>query len=267
MSSIALDALQKDSELRTQTDKKLSSAWILLPIATIVIEIAIATFTFFSVLSQLNCISSSACTVPASTAYNAFGGFTSVVGVGLVAQIINIYFFYMLIRRRNQHFPRQQRFASDLITVLRGAANKKSTNIDLLLGSMENSLRRSQVEEDEKSAVLWVILMLVPVVNLFALLYIFYFLTGDFYKHERWEDGMLSDIERAMSALGVQFVFHRDDPIPHRSYVLYLLVTIITVGIFGLYWEYTLIADPNKHFAHHAVFEPAIIQAITPLAS
>lgn len=189
------------------------------------------------------------------------------VGVGVVAGIIYLYFFYIMIRRRNQHFSRQQRFASDLITTLRGAASKKSANIDALLGSMENSLGRSQVEETEKSAVLWVILMLVPLVNIIAILYIFYFLTGDFYKHERWEDGMLSDIERALSTLGVQFVFHRNDAIPHRSYVLYIVLTIFTLGIFGLYWEYVLITGPNNHFTNHAVFEPAIIQAITPVAS
>lgn len=108
---------------------------------------------------------------------------------------------------------------------------------------------------------------MVPLVNIIAILYIFYFLTGDFYKHERWEDGMLSDIERALSTLGVQFVFHRNDAIPHRSYVLYIVLTIFTLGIFGLYWEYVLITGPNNHFTNHAIFEPAIIQAITPLAS
>ena len=264
VSSIALEALRQDSELRAQTDRRRSIAWILLPVAAIVLAVAGAGFVFVSTLSQFqSCISSgsTACALPAS------GGFVSLFGLGLVAQILVICFYYMLISRRNQHFPRQQRFTSDLITVLRGAASKKNTNIDLMLGSMENSLRRSEAEETEKSAILWGILMLVPIVNFFVLLYIWYFLTGDFYKHERWEDVMLSDTERALSVLGVQFVFHRNDPIPHRSYVLYLILTFITLGIFALYWEYVLIADPNKHFASHAVFEPAIIQAVTPLAS
>jgi hypothetical protein len=109
--------------------------------------------------------------------------------------------------------------------------------------------------------------MIVPFVSVIAMLYVLYFLTNDFYKHERWEDGMISDTERALSSLGVLFIFHRNEPIPHRSFVLYLIVTIITGGIFGLYWEYTLIKDPNNHFASHAVYEPQLIQLLTPLAA
>ena len=62
--------------------------------------------------------------------------------VGVVAGILILYFFYKLIRRRNLHFPRQQRFFSDMITFLRVAASKKGTNTEPVLSSMDNSLRQ-----------------------------------------------------------------------------------------------------------------------------
>jgi len=265
MSSVALENLRKDSELMTQTDRRVSVAWIFLPIIAVVLVVAVSILYFLIVSSTFSTIAST--TPPTTAVAPVLGGVGLVIGLVFLAEILYLYFFYILIRRRNQHFARQQRFLADLVTVLRTASSRKSINNDALLGSMENTLRQSQTEETEKSAILWVILMLVPIVSIIAFLYILYFLNGDFYKHERWEDGTLSDMERALSALGVQFIFHRNNPIPHRSYVLYIILTIITLGIFGLYFEYTLITDPNNHFANHIVYEPSIIQAVTPLVS
>jgi hypothetical protein len=263
VSSAVLESLRKDSELRTQTDRQISVVWVLLPIIAALLAVVVAVLEVLTVVRTFSSLTSSTTAVTAPV----FGGFALVTGIELLAGILYLYFFYMLIRRRNQHFPRQQRFFSDLITVLRGAAYKRNVSVDALLVSMENTLRQSQAEETDKSAVLWVILMLVPIINIFAVLYVLYFLTSDFHKHERWEDGMLSDTERALGAMGVQFIFHRNNPIPSRSFVLYLILTIITLGIFGLYWEYVLIKDPNNHFVNHAVYEPQIIQLITPLAA
>lgn len=261
MSSVALENLRKDSELRAQTDRQISVAWILLPIIAALLAVVVAVLEVLAIVNTLSSLTSSSTTMAAPV----FGGFALVTGIEVLAGILYLYFFYMLIWRRNQHFPRQQRFFTDLVTVLRGAASKRNVNVDAVLGSMENTVRQSQAEETDKSAVLWVILMLVPFISIIAILYVLYFLTSDFYKHERWEDGMLSDTERALGAMGVQFIFHRNNPIPSRSFVLYLIVTIITLGIFGLYWEYVLIKDPNNHFVNHAVYEPQIIQLVTPL--
>jgi flagellar basal body-associated protein FliL len=263
VSSVALENLRKDSELRVQTDRQISVAWVLLPIIAIILMVVVVVLSVLAAFDTLN----SSTTGATAMAVPIFGGFALVAGIGLLADILFLYFFYILIRRRNQHFPRQQRFFTDLATVLRGAAFRRNVNIDALLGSMENTARQTQVEETEKSAVLWVILMLVPFVSTIAILYVLYFLTGDFQKHERWEDGMLSDTERALGAMGVQFIYHRNNPTPSRSFILYIILTIITLGIFGLYWEYVLIKDPNNHFVNHAVYEPQIIQLVTPLAA
>lgn len=260
-----MENLRKDAELRVLTDRQVSIAWIFLPILAVIIALVTIVLAFSIFLATF--LSGFPVASP-EVAAPAFGaGIGSLFLIPLVANILFLYFFYLLIRRRNQHFSRQQRFVSDLILVLREAATKKAVSIDALLGSMESSNRQSQAEETEKSAVLWVVLLLIPFVNIIAFLYILYFLTGDYYKHERREDGMLSDNERALSSMGIQFIFHRNDHVPHRSFVLYLIVTLITFGIFGLYWEYTLIKDPNNHFVNHATFEGTILQLVAPLVS
>ncbi len=264
MSAIALENLRKDFELGPQTDARVSVAWVFLPILAIVLSVVVAAAYVAATIAAFN----RTATPPTQEMIAPFfGGFAVAIGISVVAEVLFLYFFYLLIRRRNQHFPRQQRFFNDLTTVLRAAASRRNVDVGPMLGSIESSVRYAQVEEAEKSAVLWVILLLVPFVNLIAELYILYFLTNDFYRHERREDGMLSDVERALAPMGVQFIFHRNGPIPHRSFVLYVVVTIITFGIFGIYWEYVLIKDPNDHFANHAVYEPEILQLLAPMVA
>ncbi|MEM3186092.1 MAG: DUF4234 domain-containing protein [Conexivisphaerales archaeon] len=254
MASTSLELLRKDIDLKVITDKNVSTLWILLPFLSIIVALI-----FFAISIAFFSPVAAAPTFPFTFFTLGFGPFFAVF---FLIDILQLYFFYILIRRRNQHFARQHNLTIDIIAVLKDIAARKSINIDGVLGSIENIKRTEQVEETEKSAVLWVILLLIPIVGIIAWLYIFYFLNYDFYNHEKREDFLLSDLERAFTALGLQFSFRRSSPIQHRSYVLYLVLTIITFGLFGIYWEYTFITDGNNHFANHSVFEQSILQLV-----
>jgi hypothetical protein len=47
-----------------------------------------------------------------------------------------------------------------------------------------------------------------------------------------------------------------------RPFLLYAALTVITFGVFGIYWLYTLIDDPNKHFERQRVVEDALANAV-----
>ena len=47
-----------------------------------------------------------------------------------------------------------------------------------------------------------------------------------------------------------------------RSVVLYALLTLVTFGLFGFYWLYALIDDPNKHFEEHVATEETLFAGI-----
>jgi ethanolamine utilization cobalamin adenosyltransferase len=40
------------------------------------------------------------------------------------------------------------------------------------------------------------------------------------------------------------------------------VLTVITFGVFGIYWLYTLIDDPNKYFERQHVVEDALANAV-----
>jgi len=66
-----------------------------------------------------------------------------------------------------------------------------------------------------------------------------------------------------MNKLGINFsVPRRTEAMPDRSSVLYLILTIITAGLFGIYWVYVLLKDPIEHFKYHIQAESQLLSAL-----
>jgi uncharacterized membrane protein len=245
----ALEGLRSDIRMRAETDRILSPLWVFLPL------LAIPLFAIGGLFGAV--------------LGGPFLGALFVLPVaGFAITVVMIYFVYLLIKRRNRHFAREHHLVADLAAALRGVAAKRGANVEVPVGAMERTLRDMQMEETEKSAALWAILMLIPFVNIVAALYILYFLTKDYFKHERREDMVLQDVGRGMSALNLAFDWRRPvgTALPERSYVLYLVLTIVTLGLFGIYWWYVLVRDPNAHFQTHPSFEEPLLQSLSTAA-
>ena len=104
----------------------------------------------------------------------------------------------------------------------------------------------------------WVVLSVLPVINAFAKPYIFHFLTRDYYRHERYEELILKCLSSKFPKLQlVNFEY------PDRDTVMYFLLSAITLGIFWIYWMYTLFSDPNRHFKEHRVFEELLLEELS----
>jgi uncharacterized membrane protein (DUF485 family) len=180
--------------------------------------------------------------------------------VSLLSFVISIILTYKLVKRRNTHFQRQIFLSEDVLSMLKEIMSKRGTSAEAEMATLERSLRETKVEETEKSAVLWAILSAIIFI---ASWYVYYFLMKDFYKHERREDTFFEDVSRVLSKSGVTFTPpRRMKPIPNRSFILYLIVTIITAGIFGIYWFYILLMDPNEHFKHHIGLEDELLKVL-----
>jgi len=50
-----------------------------------------------------------------------------------------------------------------------------------------------------------------------------------------------------------------------RNVLLYALATILTLGIFTIYWFYAVTKDQNEHFMTHERFESKLISALENL--
>jgi hypothetical protein len=254
-------------QVRGKMDRQMSSAWILFylfPFCVSVIAVG------FIIVILLEFISSINFTNPQLYQYS-YGSFPQefelvLVTVGitiLVNFMVSIICTYLLVNRRNTHFRRQKLLSEDIIAAVNSLAKIKFVEAEINLLTLERSLKEARIEETEKSPILWAILSaIVP----FVQLYVYYFLMKDFYIHEQREDGFWEDLSRILNKFGVNFfVPRRTEHIPYRSFVLYLILTIVTVGLFVVYWFFVMLKDPNKHFKYHVDAENHLLSTLEPL--
>jgi hypothetical protein len=113
----------------------------------------------------------------------------------------------------------------------------------------------------EKSPVLWLVLSMVTG---FLMYYVYYFLNNDFRAHDANEQRFMAKASEIMAGLGVpNQPIIPDMVVPKRNFVTFLILSLVTCGIYGIYWWYTLITDPNLHFDIHATWETQLEMALT----
>ena len=183
--------------------------------------------------------------------------------------IYSIYATYKLVERRHTHAQRRLAFQSYMWHALNAraeAAGKKEEvaegldNLSRIYQQMEAFERRNKREP-----VLWMILrMVVSVVGA----YINHFLNKDLRFYEEWESSYAANAEWVMTRLGYPVQLpQRRTPIRDRSTGLYVLLTIVTLGIFSMYWRYTVMVDGNGHFDDDALTEDALMRGLGVQAS
>lgn len=104
---------------------------------------------------------------------------------------------------------------------------------------------------------------ILEIIGLILLVILASHLMKSIYTHEiRWQ-GFVRSTGVALRKLEKRFDAQSGkDPPNERSMLLYVVLTIITLGAFGVYWLYVLIDDPNKHFERQHVVEDALVRAI-----
>jgi hypothetical protein len=270
----ALEDLKKYSQLRSRTDKIIPTWWVLVPALTIAISISTVVIFFISSSSLFRSFAPGTTTTPSTaqvTSLPIFHDLEYVDVASLVILILFLFLIYNLISRRNQHFERQERVFYDASYILKqavisrkGQLSSEDSNNFLRIESVANTMSYA---EKPKSALLWVVLLFVPLVDVFAYFYIFYFLMRDFSEHERNEDYLVQIFSYIGSSLGARPISGRSKKMSDRSFILYFILLLVTLGIFGIYWVYVLIKDPNEHFVGDASIESELLAMVSALSS
>jgi hypothetical protein len=264
--SVPVENLRKDIRMRDESDPIMSTAWILIyliPIFAVIIAVITVFYLVFAAMAEPWIVPEE----PLVALPLFVGLIVLLVLLAIIGFIVSIILTYKLIKRRNTHFKRQMFLSEDVVTAVKTIAAKKGVDVEPILSSVERTVRETKAEETEKGAVLWAILTAVPYIGSLAQWYVYYFLMKDFYKHERREDDFWEDLTRTLDKCGVTFsVPRRTEATPNRSFVLYLILTIITVGLFGIYWLYVLLKDPNEHFKYHVQAEDQLLSTLESVA-
>src|SRR3989454_2448690 len=246
----------------------MSGAWAIVPLLPTIVGIVVTAIIFAVIFSALANIPRTA--TPTNSTITTVGPLIAALFGALILTyltyfillILVIVLIFKLVSRRNNHFNRQILLQEDLVSMARELAAKKGVDVSILLNNMERSVREARLEETEKNATLY------AVVGGLVWIYAAYFLMKDFFKHERREDLFINDMLRTFNALGVPINFpYRNPPIPDRSFALYFVLTLITGTIFGVYWVYVLVTDPNNHFQQQMLMEDTIMAQLSAALS
>ncbi len=237
----AVATIQDAVRRRSETDTRMSGVWILIVIFSPVL-LAIGNIMFFIGL---------------------FSPVFSLAGFGiiLIATILAAVLYYKLINRRNKHFMRSRVLREGLIRYIESKAEELGKSHDVVSEVSTMRMVHSELssEESDKSAGLYAILsIIVPFVSL----YVMYFLTKDFVRHDAKERAFFQSLSTAADKLGIPVQFPYWKELPKRSAGLYLILTIVLGGLFEIYWMWALIKDPHQHFDAHSVFEDAFVQTL-----
>ena len=182
----------------------------------------------------------------------------SFIIVGLVIYLIII---YQRIERRDKHFARMGELFRDSLRTTEEVAKAKGIDIYSQKSEIEEKIK---VAEDSllrpKNAVLWTVLMVLT--GGLVAFYVYYFLLVDWYRIQRMEQEIMDDFSDLWTQLDIT-----KDPIPvtlrvpERSYWAYLGLTIITLGIWLLYWDYVTHTEPDHVFPENRSWEDKILSS------
>src|SRR6266487_1203405 len=263
----------------------MSAAWIMVPLfqilSIVILVITIIAIVFSGILSG----------VGPTTSGSVFA-LAAIVGLLViflfVSFVLSIFFavmLYRLVSRRNNHFARQLFIYEDLEGTAKELAAKKGIDVSLSLDNLRRLKREAQSDEISRDAALWSVILVfaagfsipslacngfagVSLIAVFAQYYVYYFLMKDWFRHERREDIFVYELARLFAAVGINLNLPRRSlPTPDRSFVVYLVLTIVTLGFFGVYWVYVLLTDPNNHLRYQAMVEDTIMAQMSPVLS
>ncbi|MCE4614607.1 MAG: DUF4234 domain-containing protein [Desulfurococcales archaeon] len=257
-----IERLKQDIRMRNETDY-IMPPW--LPFISILLLLIGAMLLIAALaLSDMNNISSLQETtititrnknivglnLEAATGSSILGASTALMVLG---GLIQLYVIYKWVDRMNKHFKRTTLFYKDLAEYFNEKGLTKRAE------SLRNIIRQMELDQTEHGPFLWVILVLI--INI-LIYYVYHFLTKDFYIHNRRELYLWEETSKAMEELGYPLIFRSIYSIPNRNTVLYFILSLITMGLFQLYWVYTLTVDPNNHFKEHIRLEDELIDKI-----
>lgn len=90
-----------------------------------------------------------------------------------------------------------------------------------------------------------------------------HFLNSDFIFLDTWEGSWAQNVEWVLNRLGYQVsIPGRHYRVPHRNTFLYIVLTILTIGLFSIFWRYSLTVDGNQHFDGDRLTEDRILEGL-----
>jgi len=245
-------------QIRTSTDVHLGTRWIFFGIASYVLWAVLAVLYLTGMLQQIPSFS-----IPLLLGSIFFDATTWLSLLAFGASTGLAYIVFRVIDRQNKHVLRMQAIFSEALKRAESETRPEQTDILVPLSSAEQDFSAFVQKTHERSGVLWAMLVLIPYLGWIFLIIALYHLSQASDSHEQTERLLLEDLDRVLGVRGSQRIPVRTGYFPSRNSAGFLIASLVTVGIFSIFWLYQMVSGPMDHFRYHSDFEPNLIIAFS----
>ncbi|AEM39026.1 hypothetical protein Pyrfu_1161 [Pyrolobus fumarii 1A] len=199
----------------------------------------------------------------------ATAGFAALLGLlvfWLVAAAVgfalwSVYAVYKLVAREVDHRRRVDRIYQTVYELFTELGVDRAR-----LAALRDRVDDARDALSEHSPGLWAIVYLVFSI---VILYILHFLSRDLSRHERVERRLYEQIYEVLREKGVAAArppILEGEATPERPTILYIVATLLTLGVFLAYWVHVVNRDWNRHVAAHERTEKWLLETLEALA-
>lgn len=291
----------KEIKRRKASDPVLSDLWAFAPTILVVVSLVVSivmafiSFSTFNIAFMISGSSIAQTQMFSLTAIETAWSIVNAVILGLLA--------YKLVSRENSHYLRENRLKQAVLGFIDRAAGspERKTQLATYIATISmpygaeprrrepklwamlfivptvasgifglatfDYLYSPSLQDFATVALILIVALLLLIGGLIALVlefYMFHFLGKTLREHEfRW-GVFTTNVGMVLSRLGYPIWAPASETRIHmRSTAIYIVVTILTLGLFLLYWWYRLVKDPNEHFAQQHEFEDSLLRLLS----
>jgi hypothetical protein len=185
----------------------------------------------------------------------------------LTLGIYGFYAFYQLMRRMRDHNARRLELLDAAITLGWEEAGRRGLQAELTPSFQRASAHLAVLRRmtgDFRDPLIWVLLSIVAsaIVHVIA----FIFLDQDLVNHDRAEVGVEYEVALIYGRLGHPLAYPDTNRVKgQHNYAARVVVLIVTFGIYGFWWWYDMMEEPNRHFYINWAEEDELATAVQAL--
>jgi hypothetical protein len=200
----------------------------------------------------------------AQTDYVFVGAGLNIFLTIITCGIFGFYVFFQLMRRDRDHLRRRYELLDAANTWAWERANERGV-VDELRPAFERiaqqlATMRNQTMEFRDPGI-WLIIAILA--SSIAYLVAFVFIDQDLDTHDRAEGAVEAELAEVFARLGASLPVPDPSRVKGRhNYAGRIIVSIVTCGIYLLWWMYDMQVEGNRHVEGNWPFEDALIVAV-----
>ena len=192
----------------------------------------------------------------------------------LTCGIYGLYVTYQLVRRSRDHNLRRIELLDAATTLAWEQAQSKALADELRPGferiASQMAVLRAKAGEF-RDPTMWLVIgiaaaVLTGIGGLVVHIIVYILLDGDLVAHDHAEGAIENELSAIYTRLGAPVAAPEPARLkaPH-NYVGRIIATILTCGIYGLWWEYDVMVEGNRHFEENWRWEDDLAQSVQQL--